>query len=153
MQQVNCPICGELMSKRGMIGHMAWKHGKKHNEPLFESKQKPYISVLEERVAYLEQQLGGAKANTNIRGENMDEVMTKKDYQIEKLEQELAKVRAGGVAVAESGDAPVTRKDLEIQGLRAELEKANSKTAELPSWAELYEHTKGCRSHAKEPSR
>lgn len=33
-----CTICGKRMSRAGLIGHMAWKHGKDRRAPLLPSK-------------------------------------------------------------------------------------------------------------------
>ena len=31
-----CPICGKVMTKPGLVGHMAWKHGKDSKAPLLD---------------------------------------------------------------------------------------------------------------------
>lgn len=36
-----CQLCGKRMSNAGLIGHMAWAHGKDHRRPLLASKPHP----------------------------------------------------------------------------------------------------------------
>ena len=36
-----CPICGKVLTKAGLIGHMAWKHGKDNKAPSLPSKVMP----------------------------------------------------------------------------------------------------------------
>jgi hypothetical protein len=38
--KTTCPICGKVLTRAGMIGHMHWKHGKVYNAPLLD-KPKP----------------------------------------------------------------------------------------------------------------
>jgi hypothetical protein len=38
--KVTCQLCGKVVTRAGMIGHMHWKHGKVYNAPLLD-KTKP----------------------------------------------------------------------------------------------------------------
>lgn len=38
--KVTCQLCGKVMTKAGLIGHMQWKHGKDHKAPMLD-KPKP----------------------------------------------------------------------------------------------------------------
>jgi len=60
--KVNCSICGKLLSKRGLVGHMHWKHGKQYNAPLLAAKSKPYLMELREAIAALNQRLDALEA-------------------------------------------------------------------------------------------
>jgi len=40
-EKATCPICGKSFTKRGLAGHMQWKHGKKPYQTQAESKAKP----------------------------------------------------------------------------------------------------------------
>jgi len=51
---VNCPVCGKLLSKRGLAGHMQWKHKKQPGAPMLPSKVKPLVTQLKDQVAMLE---------------------------------------------------------------------------------------------------
>jgi len=46
-----CPICGKMMTKPGLVGHMAWKHGKDVKRPLLPSTTMPRLE--EQRKAQL----------------------------------------------------------------------------------------------------
>jgi hypothetical protein len=38
-----CPVCGKVMTRAGVIGHMHWKHGKDYKAPLLDvPKPVPY---------------------------------------------------------------------------------------------------------------
>jgi hypothetical protein len=41
MKAATCPECGAVMSKAGLPGHMAWKHGKELKAPLLPARQNP----------------------------------------------------------------------------------------------------------------
>jgi len=62
-QKVACPICGKVLSKRGMVGHMAWKHEKQYKAPMLPAKPHPVrearrkAALLDEFVWELEQML------------------------------------------------------------------------------------------------
>lgn len=32
--RVICPVCGQEMTKAGLVGHMGWKHGRDHKAPM-----------------------------------------------------------------------------------------------------------------------
>jgi hypothetical protein len=56
-QKVNCPICGKLLTKRGLAGHMQWKHGKQPSAPLLASKAKPLVAAQRTMIAELQARL------------------------------------------------------------------------------------------------
>jgi len=39
--KVTCPVCSKVVTKAGLIGHMAWKHGKDSRRPMLPSKARP----------------------------------------------------------------------------------------------------------------
>jgi hypothetical protein len=42
-----CPICGKVMTRAGLIGHLRFKHHRDHKAPLMPVQSKPYITRLE----------------------------------------------------------------------------------------------------------
>lgn len=36
--KATCPICGKVVTRAGMVGHLSWKHGKQYKAPLLPSK-------------------------------------------------------------------------------------------------------------------
>ena len=50
--QATCPICGKVMTKAGLIGHMAWKHGKQRDAPMLPSKAMPRIDEKQKAELY-----------------------------------------------------------------------------------------------------
>jgi hypothetical protein len=51
-RKVECPICHKVMTSAGLIGHMAWKHGKDYKAPMFPSKALPVAEAREMAMAF-----------------------------------------------------------------------------------------------------
>jgi len=47
-----CPVCGQVMTKAGLVGHMAWKHGKDAKRPMLPSKARPVHEVMRKATAW-----------------------------------------------------------------------------------------------------
>lgn len=47
-----CPVCGQVLTRAGMVGHMAWKHGKQSKAPLLPSKAMPRLEEKRKAAAY-----------------------------------------------------------------------------------------------------
>ena len=48
--KVQCQICGKVVTKSGIVGHMHWKHGKDSKAPLLD-KEKPMLYQVAKRKA------------------------------------------------------------------------------------------------------
>lgn len=46
--KVTCQLCGKVMTKGGLIGHMRWKHGRDHKAPMVPVQRQPSIATLRE---------------------------------------------------------------------------------------------------------
>jgi hypothetical protein len=51
-EKVTCQICGKVLTKAGLIGHMAWRHGKHHKAPMLQSKARPQAEVRRKASLY-----------------------------------------------------------------------------------------------------
>jgi hypothetical protein len=48
-----CPVCGKVMTRAGVIGHMHWKHGKDYKAPLLDlPKPIPYAAAQKKAAAF-----------------------------------------------------------------------------------------------------
>lgn len=55
--KVQCPICGVVLTKAGMVGHLRILHHRDHKAPLMPIQAEPYITKLEKKVVTLQQLL------------------------------------------------------------------------------------------------
>lgn len=139
MEKIACSICGEPYSRKGIVGHMRWKHGKEWNAPLLESTHKPYVTTLEARVASLEQEL----QKRGERNSNMDDVLTGKDMEIHELKTTMADMEAelNELRQASSRLAGAETKISQLSRSSADLDQLTKSVKQLRN---LKEHAATC---------
>lgn len=57
MARANCPICGAEMTKRGLVGHMRFLHGRDNKAPLLEVERPERIADLRVKARLWDQVL------------------------------------------------------------------------------------------------